>query len=272
MKLTHFAVTGLVLLLVAAVYLMMQTDMDGRMAEMKADYDRKLELMEKARKESAPTPPALASAADAAAAKINEGAAAVKTAASKVAGKVNKQLPDDPAVGEALENVKATLKSRANELATNGEETPGAVPAEPGDSGDLPPELLAKEQREILTNTGVDVERIGLEDAVIAGAAPAGKKLTNVQSLVLNQPSIARVKPNPNSKIEQVDFVVLDKGSDVGLKTGDSLAVRRGTAIIGRVVIGDTVERDQCIANIVPEKLVTGMVLEAGDEIIKFDR
>ena len=272
MKLTHFAVTALVLLLAAAVYLMMQTDMDGRMAEMKADYDRKLELMEKARKESAATPPALSSAANAAAAKINEGAAAVNGVASKVADKVNKQMPDDAAVGEALENVKATLKSRAQELTANGEENPGPVPSEPGDSGDLPPELLAKEQRDILTNTGADVERIGLEDAVIAGAASAGKKLTNVQSLVAAQPSIARVKPNPNSKIDHADFVVLDKGSDVGLKTGDSFAVRRGTAIIGRVVIGDTVEKDQCIANIVPEKLVTGMVLEAGDEVIKFDR
>ena len=272
MKLTHFAVTGLVLLLAAAAYLMMQTDMDGRMAEMKADYYRKLELMEKARKESAQTLPTLTSAADAAATRINEGAARVNAAASKIADKVNRHLPDDPAVGEALENVKATLKSRAQELAASEEENPGAVSPEPGDAGDLPAELLAKEQRDILTNTGVDVERIGLEDAVISGAAPAGKKLTNVQSLVLNQPSIARVKPNPNSKIDHADFVVLDKGSDVGLKTGDSLAVRRGTAIIGRVIIGDTVERDQCIANIVPEKLVTGMVLEAGDEIIKFDR
>jgi hypothetical protein len=266
MKLTHFAVTGLVLLLAAGAYLVMQTDMDGRMKEMQADYDRKLELIEKAHKQA---PTAIANTAEAARAKVNEAEAAAKAAVASGANKVNKTLPDDPAVSEALNNVKATLKNKATELAAKTEGTEGAAPGDSTDPTEIPADLLEKE-RDILNSSGVGTERIGEESGVLAGDAPPGKTLSNLQSLVVAQPRIARVKVT--SKAEQADFVVLDQGSDVGLVKGDSFAVRRGTAVIGRVVIGDTIEKDQCIANIIPEKLVTGMVLEVGDEIIKFDR
>jgi len=264
MKLTYFAVTGLVLLLAAGGYLMMQNDMDGRMKELQADYDRKLELLEKKHKEQQAT-------AASAVSKVAEVEGAAKTANSRVAGKVDKTLPPDGSVSEALNNVKATLKQQTGELAANGEGANPAVPVEPGDAATLPDNLLAKEQREILDTTGVGIERLAQENAELIGDVPPGKKLNNIQSLVVAQPWIAKVKdtgrPNDNA-----DFVVLDQGSVKGLASGDSFAVRRGTAIIARVVIGDTVQENQCIANIIPEKLVTGMVLQPGDEIIKFDR
>ena len=49
-------------------------------------------------------------------------------------------------------------------------------------------------------------------------------------------------------------------------------AVRRGTALIGRVTIGDTIEETRSVAEVIPRHLVKGMVLQKGDEIIKFDQ
>jgi outer membrane lipopolysaccharide assembly protein LptE/RlpB len=72
MKLTHFALTGLFLLLAAGMYLTMKTDMDGRMEEMKADADRKYELLQKAIKEGQQQPAALADAKEKVTTGLNE--------------------------------------------------------------------------------------------------------------------------------------------------------------------------------------------------------
>ena len=67
-------------------------------------------------------------------------------------------------------------------------------------------------------------------------------------------------------------FVILDRGLNANLAKGDAFAVRRGTALIGRVTIGETIEETRCVAEVIPRHLVKGMVLAKGDEIIKFDQ
>ena len=94
--------------------------------------------------------------------------------------------------------------------------------------------------------------------------------MTKEQELIMAQPSIAKVKDaNPAAN---EGFVILDHGSNANLAPGDSFAVRRGTAIIGRVIIGQTVEVTQCVGEVLPQKLVAGMVVQKGDELIKYDR
>jgi hypothetical protein len=265
MKLTHFAMGALFLLLTAAIYLTMQSDMDGRIEEMKADYERRLDAIENARKTQPAPPVAVPGVADAVKAPPGKATEASKVGASNVAVAAN-ETAVDPAVREALKNVRSKVAASpdeppANDIADAG--NPGATAA------DLPAKLLEKEHN-ILDSTGIGVERIAEDTAAVIGAAPAGEKLTTVQSLVAAQPRIARIKNADEAN--KSGFVVLDRGLDANLAKGDSFAIRRGTAIIGRVVIGDTIHETECVADVVIDKLVTGMSLKTGDEVIKFDR
>lgn len=271
MKMTHFALAGLFLLLAAGIYLTVQSDMDGRMAQQQADFDRmraesdkKLEQLEKAiREQKTPAPIAdAAQAVDAAMAKAKKGIAKTKTIAD----------PEHPdaAVGHALTNVKNGLQSGASDLtgATRTETT-----IEISETVDATAQqILDKEQREVLNNSGVGTERIALDTAEVTGAIPedAAVRLTNLQSLIMAQPAIARVE-NANAAANE-GFVILDRGLNANLAKGDAFAVRRGTALIGRVTVGDTIEETRCVAEVVAKKLVQGMVLQKGDEIIKFDQ
>lgn len=271
MKMTHFALAGLFLLLAAGIYLTVQSDMDGRMAQQQADFDRmraesdkKLEQLEKAiREQKAPASVADASqAVDAGMPKAKKGTAKSKTV-------TDPEYPD-AAVGTALANVANSLQDGAGNLtgATRTETT-----IEVSETVDSDTErILAKEQREVLNNSGVGTERIALDTAEVTGALPedATVRLTNLQSLIMAQPAIARVE-NANAAANE-GFVILDRGLNANLAKGDAFAVRRGTALIGRVTVGDTIEETRCVAEVVAKKLVQGMVLQKGDEIIKFDQ
>ena len=125
---------------------------------------------------------------------------------------------------------------------------------------------MEERERDILNNSTPEAERTALETAGTPEAAPSGRRLTKTQQLVLAQPAVARISENK----EDTGFVIIDRGTRAKLVKGDAFAVRRGTAIIGRVVIGDTIEDDMAVADI--KSVVTGMQLEVGDEIIKFDQ
>jgi hypothetical protein len=125
---------------------------------------------------------------------------------------------------------------------------------------------MEERERDILNNSTPEAERTALETAGVPEAAPSGRRLTKTQQLVLAQPAIARISENK----EDTGFVIIDRGTRAKLVKGDAFAVRRGTAIIGRVAIGDTIEDDMAVADI--KSVVTGMQLEIGDEIIKFDQ
>ena len=273
MKLTHFALTGLFLLLAAGMYLTMKTDMDGRMEEMKADADRKYELLQKAIKEGQQQP-ALADAKEKVTSGLNEVkekanavAADLTAQAGEAANAVKDTVKGDPSVAEALNQVKDSVKGQADKV--------GAAVADAGKAvADAPPQLadsdaakLLQQEQDLIANAGVAADRIADDTAAIAGAEPDAVRMTKLQTLVLNQPAIARIKENK----EAAGFVVLDRGAAAGFRKGDNFAVRRGTAIIGRVTLTDTILDTEAVADVDPGKLVTGMVLQRGDELIKFN-
>jgi hypothetical protein len=104
----------------------------------------------------------------------------------------------------------------------------------------------------------------GLADKTNAAAAPPQNP---TQSKIANLPSIAKIK----SWHPQDGFAVLDQGSNVGLATKQEYALRRQNYIIARVTIGDTVEGDQCIADVEVNSVQPGVEPKPGDEVIKWD-
>jgi len=277
MKLTHFALTGLFLLIGAGIYLTMKTDMDGRMEEMRADNDRKFELLQKAIKEgqqAAQKPAAMvAEVTDSVQGKLEaaagNAAAQVENAAARVSKDVDAAVKDvlgkaDPKATEALNNVKEAVGTGAGKaadaVANAAEKVVGTVAEAPADLASPDAAMLEKEQ-DVLKETGApNVEALPEE--------PQGQKLTKLQSTVLNLPAIARIKKTE----EAAGFVVLDRGQAANLAKGDSFAVRRGTAVIGRVTLTDTILENESVADVDSSKLVTGIVLQPGDELIDFGR
>ena len=254
MKLQHIALACLCTLLAAGVYLTIKSDMDAQLEEQKA-YNRKLiEQMSSIEK------------------RIEEQPAAPAPAAPAATPAVAAVPPVVPTVTDVPE---AATPPAAPRKEINPDSPPGATvrsgtAINSADPGAAPPELSSAEmeerERDILNNSTPEAERAALETAGTPEAAPSGRRLTKTQQLVLAQPAVARISENK----EDTGFVIIDRGTRAKLVKGDAFAVRRGTAIIGRVVIGDTIEDDMAVADI--KSVVTGMQLEVGDEIIKFDQ
>lgn len=260
MKLTHFALAGLILLIAAGIYLTLQTDMDGKVAQLQADFDRENQRRDRELKETIARTGAEAKAA---ADKARDLVVAAEGAGDPSAPPGLENPPEDPAVKNALSRVKSLV-------------TPGPPPLE-NESPPAPPppgitsEILEKEE-DVINTAREESERIARETAELNNAAVDAPldKLSNLQSLIMAQPRIARV--SDARPADNTDFIVLDEGSNKGLMPGDRFAIRRGTAIIARIVVGDTVRETQCVANVVPRSLVTGIIIRPGDEVIKFDR
>lgn len=251
MKLPHFALAGLVLLIAVGIYLTLQSDMDGKVEELKANFERENDRRERDLKDKIAAANADAKAAADRARELAgaaPGAAKIKPSGAPVPG-------DDPSVASALENVKSSIADNTGTAPATGV-----------------PEILEKEQ-DIINSTGVGTERIAADTAKVTGVLPEeldAEALSNLQSLILAQPRIARVedaRPGDNT-----DFIVLDEGLNKGLATGDRFAIRRGTAIVARIQIGQTVLAAKSVADVVPGSLVAGMVIKPGDDVIKFDR
>jgi cell shape-determining protein MreC len=256
MKLSHFALAGLMLAIAAGIYLTLQNDMDGRLeamkSEMQADSDRRLREQEKALKDQIA---ASAKAAEEARKQLTENAK------SKLPGAIAQAVENDPTVKEALEKVKAL------NTAENPGEGVAAAPPDfvPGAANATDPEarMLAQEEERILSPA-----RFQPNEGSNAGSLEQAAQLTQLQAHIAGLPRIARVK-NANP-VQNEGFVVLDQGAEVGINPGDSFAVRRGTAIIGHISIGNTVRPNECVANVQAGKFITGIVIREGDDIIRF--
>jgi hypothetical protein len=66
-------------------------------------------------------------------------------------------------------------------------------------------------------------------------------------------------------------MIVLDRGSNVGLKPGDQFSLRRKTAVIGKIRISDTINPGECIADVLPGSMPVGMLPAVEDEVIQFE-
>lgn len=265
MKLQHIALACLCTLLAAGVYLTIKSDMDAQLEEQKAlnrqlveqmrNLDRKMEEKAEVAAEAVPAakpevPKAVASVDPAEAVRPREGVPAASAAVT---------VPVEPGREEIDPASEPGVTVRGG-VAVNSVNA-GVAPEAPGVGSE------GERERDILNTSLPETDRAALETADVpdAGVAP-GKRLTKTQQIVLAQPAIARISQNK----EDAGFVVIDRGKRANLVKGDAFAVRRGTAIIGRVVIGDTVEDEMAVADI--KNVVTGMTFEIGDEIIKFDQ
>lgn len=256
MKLAYVAITGLIVLVGAGVYLVVQNENEGQKQEMLADFDRKLQQQ---KSEFNQTAAELEK-------KLKAATETVKPELANAAAEAVK----DPAVRIALEEVKKGVLSGSK---GTGPGNGVAAPEPPNLSGDTvsADEQAAIDEQKILDSAGLD-DRIARERAQITtgGTDDNGEKLNDVQSLILAQPRIARV--GDARAADKDGFIVLDEGLNKGLRKGDRFAVRRGTILVARIVVGGTVEPTQCVADIVPNTLVAGMNIKNGDDIIKFDR
>jgi hypothetical protein len=138
-----------------------------------------------------------------------------------------------------------------------------AIPSTAPLAAENDPRML-EDERKVL-NLGAN-DRV-TTDSLTLPTTMEGQTLTTVQRRIAAAPAIARVKQYAVKE----GMLVLDRGTNVGLKTGDIFSLRRKAASIGRVRISDTIMTDECVADVLPNSMPPGMLPEAGDEVIQFD-
>lgn len=97
-----------------------------------------------------------------------------------------------------------------------------------------------------------------------ASPAPAAAPLTDLQKQLLGMPAIAKVvEANAEG-----GFAVINAGKDKQLTTGMKFDVRRGNGLVGRVIVGETIEASEAVVDIDSSVVLPGVRIEAGDELI----
>ena len=93
-----------------------------------------------------------------------------------------------------------------------------------------------------------------------AAAAP----LTALQKQLLGMPAIAKVTE------VQADqgFAVINAGKDKQLSKGMKFDVRRGDGLVGRVIVGESIEATESVVDIDASVVLPGVRIEVGDELI----
>lgn len=152
--------------------------------------------------------------------------------------------PLDPAAAEALAAAAAI--------------PPGAPLASEDD-----PRML-EDERKVL-NLGAP-GRVA-DDTLTLPTTLAGQPLTKIQQRIVAQPAITSVK----EYVQKEGMLVLNHGTDRGLKPNDSFALRRNSAVIGRIRLTETIMENEAVADIIPNSMPVGMLPAAGDDIIQFE-
>ena len=231
MKLTQFAFAAIIVLLIVAGYLTVKSDLDSRQ-DAQNDFNQKLE------------------------AKLDE-------IAKKQSAPVPVAAPQPAAPLSAPPVVAPVPPPPANPAAAEALAAAAAIPPNARLAPENDPRML-EDERKVLDLGAAN--RIA-EDSRTLPAGLEGQTLTTVQRRIAGAPSIARVKQYAAKE----GMLVLDRGTNVGLKSGDQFSLRRGTAAIGRVRISETIDTGECVADILPNSMPPGMLPEAGDEVIQFD-
>ncbi|MFM2176764.1 MAG: hypothetical protein RL015_862 [Verrucomicrobiota bacterium] len=88
--------------------------------------------------------------------------------------------------------------------------------------------------------------------------------LTPIQKQVQDAKPVGKIK----AVVKEQGFVVLDVGSNQGLKKGQPFDIRRGNAVLAKVIVTDTIEPNEAVADLDLASIPAGVTLEPGDEII----
>ena len=96
-------------------------------------------------------------------------------------------------------------------------------------------------------------------------AIPAPAPLTALQKQIIAMPTIAKVKQYE----KDAGFVVISAGKSQRISKGTQFDLRRENAVVGRITIGDTIEDEESVGDLDPATVPTGVVVQAGDEVIQ---
>ncbi len=139
-----------------------------------------------------------------------------------------------------------------------------AIPPDAPLAAEDDPRML-EDERGVL-NLGAD-NRVATESLDLP-APGENQALTRVQQRIAALPAIARVKDYAAKE----GMIVLDRGTNANLQAGDSFALRRGSAVIGRIRLSETIQDTESIADVVPGSMPVGMLPEATDDVIQFEQ
>ncbi len=231
MKLTQFAFAALLVLLMVAGYLTVKSDLDSRQEAQNDINNSLVARMEEIAKKQVAPAPV----------------ASPPPAQPVPAAPAPAPLPLPPASPAASEAIAAAAAIPSN------------APLAPEDD----PRMLEDERKVLNIGAG---DRLST-DSLDLPATLDGQPLTKIQQRIVALPAIARVK----QYAEKEGMLVLDRGSNVGLKPGDGFALRRKTSVIGKVRISETIETGECVADVLPGSMPPGMSPSAGDEVIQFE-
>lgn len=97
-----------------------------------------------------------------------------------------------------------------------------------------------------------------------ASSVPTPAPLTALQKQLLGMPAVAKVidvQPNEG-------FAVINAGKNKQLEPGLKFDVRRADGLVGRVIIGETIDAAEAVVDIDPTGALPGVSIEAGDELV----
>lgn len=96
-------------------------------------------------------------------------------------------------------------------------------------------------------------------------SVPTPAPLTPLQKQIISMPTIAKVKQFE----KEAGFVIIGAGKSQRIAKGVQFDLRRENAIVGRITIGDTIEDDESVGDLDPATVPTGVIVQAGDEVIQ---
>ncbi len=95
-------------------------------------------------------------------------------------------------------------------------------------------------------------------------ATPAAAPLTALQKQLLGMPAMAKVTEVHKDQ----GFAVISAGKDKQLAKGMKFDVRRGDGLVGRVIVGETIDAAESVVDIDNSVTLPGVSIEVGDELI----
>ncbi len=100
--------------------------------------------------------------------------------------------------------------------------------------------------------------------ASLPSPAPAAAPLTDLQKQLMGMPAFAKVIESHDDQ----GFAVISAGRNKQLASGMKFDVRRGNGLVGRVIVGDTIEAAEAVVDIDTSVTLPGVHIETGDELI----
>jgi hypothetical protein len=138
-----------------------------------------------------------------------------------------------------------------------------AVPSKPVTVADLPPPPAVPPSPTAVPPLAGSSLMPG-SPSTFPSPVPAAAPLTDLQKQLLGMPAFAKVV---EAHIDQ-GFAVISAGKDKQLTRGMKFDVRRGNGLVGRVIVGDTIEAAEAVVDIDTTATLPGVRIETGDELI----